>query len=98
MARMARFMKSELHAKLDDAINGGAVAVFVVAILAVGREGLETALYLWVGAQAAQTTSAAPLLGAVLGLATVVRHRLGDLPRRPEAQPARVLRLDRRCS
>ena len=44
--------------------------MFVVAILAVGREGLETALYLWVGAQAAQTTSAAPLLGAVLGLAT----------------------------
>jgi high-affinity iron transporter len=42
----------------------------VVAILAVGREGLETALYLWVGAQAAQTTSAAPLLGAILGLAT----------------------------
>jgi high-affinity iron transporter len=70
MARMARFMKAELHAKLDDAINGGAIAVFVVAILAVGREGLETALYLWVGAQAAQTTSAAPLLGAVLGLAT----------------------------
>ncbi len=70
MARMARSMKAELHAKLDDAINGGAIAVFVVAILAVGREGLETALYLWVGAQAAQTTSAAPLLGAVLGLAT----------------------------
>ena len=70
MARMARYMKAELHARLDDAINGGAVAVFVVAILAVGREGLETALYLWVGAQAAQTTSAAPLLGAVLGLAT----------------------------
>jgi len=70
MARMARSMRSELHAKLDQAINAGAMAVFVVAILAVGREGLETALYLWVGAQAAQTTSLAPLLGAVLGLAT----------------------------
>jgi len=70
MARMARYMKAELHAKLDGAINAGAGAVFVVAILAVGREGLETALYLWVGAQAAQTTSAAPLLGALLGLAT----------------------------
>ena len=45
-----------------------AIAVVVVAILAVGREGLETALFLWVGAQAARTTSAAPLLGAVLGL------------------------------
>ena len=70
MARMARTMRAELHAKLDQAINAGAMAVFVVAILAVGREGLETALYLWVGAQAAQTSSAAPLLGAVLGLGT----------------------------
>ena len=69
MARMARSIRGELHAKLDGAINAGAGAVFVVAILAVGREGLETALYLWVGAQAA-TESLAPLLGAVLGLAT----------------------------
>ena len=70
MARMARHIRGELHAKLDGAINAGAGAVFVVAILAVGREGLETALFLWVGAQAAQTTSAAPLVGAALGLAT----------------------------
>jgi len=70
MARMARTMRAELHAKLDQAVNAGVMAVFVVAILAVGREGLETALYLWVGAQAAQTSSVLPLLGAVLGLAT----------------------------
>ena len=70
MARMARYIKADLHAKLDGAINAGAGAVFVVAILAVGREGLETALFLWVGAKAAQTTSAGPLIGAVLGLAT----------------------------
>ncbi len=70
MARMARHLRGELHAKLDQAINAGATAVFVVAVLAVGREGLETALFLWVGAQAAQASSLAPLLGAVLGLAT----------------------------
>jgi high-affinity iron transporter len=70
MARMARTIRTELHAKLDGAINAGAGAVFMVAILAVGREGLETALFLWVGAQAAQTTSAAPLLGALAGLVT----------------------------
>jgi high-affinity iron transporter len=70
MARMARTIRGELHAKLDGAINAGAGAVFMVAILAVGREGLETALFLWVGAQAAQTDSAAPLLGALAGLAT----------------------------
>ena len=70
MARMARTIRGELHAKLDGAINAGAGAVFMVAILAVGREGLETALFLWVGAQAAQTDSAGPLLGALAGLAT----------------------------
>jgi len=39
MARTARYLKAELHARLDGAINAGAGAVFVVAILAVGREG-----------------------------------------------------------
>ncbi len=70
MARTARYLKGHLEARLDGAIAAGAGAVFVVAILAVGREGLETALFLWVGAQAAQSSTAAPLLGALLGLAT----------------------------
>src|SRR6478735_10069334 len=52
MAKTARHMKSGLHHRLDDAIGGGQKAVFVVALLAVGREGLETALFLWAGAQA----------------------------------------------
>ncbi len=69
MARTARFMRAELQSKLDGAIAAGAVAVFVVAILSVGREGLETALFLWASAQTAATTGG-PLLGAVLGLAT----------------------------
>ncbi|WP_418605960.1 FTR1 family protein [Georgenia sp. SUBG003] len=42
-----------------------------MATLAVGREGLETALFLWAGAQATGT-STRPLLGAVLGLALAV--------------------------
>ena len=70
MAKMARTLRGELHAKLDQAINAGAMAVFVVAVLAVGREGLETALFLWAGAQVTQSATLAPLLGAVLGLAT----------------------------
>ena len=71
MARTARHMKGELHSRLDDAIAAGRGAVFVMAMLAVGREGLETALFLWAGAQASgQTTT--PLVGAVLGLGTAV--------------------------
>jgi high-affinity iron transporter len=70
MAKMARTLRGELHAKLDQAISAGAKAVFVVAVLAVGREGLETALFLWAGAQVTQSATLAPLLGAVLGLAT----------------------------
>jgi len=70
MARMARTIRAELHAKLDGAINAGTGAVFMVALLAVGREGLETALFLWAGANATQDEGAAPLLGAVLGLGT----------------------------
>jgi high-affinity iron transporter len=71
MGKTARFLKANLHAKLDQAVDAGPWAVAVIALLAVGREGLETALFLWAGAQ---TTGAStqPLLGAVLGLAVAV--------------------------
>jgi high-affinity iron transporter len=78
MAKTARFMKAGLHHKLDDTIGAGRKAVLVVALLAVGREGLETALFLWAGAQATSgnvpgsAPNAAPLVGAALGLATAV--------------------------
>ena len=78
MARTARHMKSDLHHKLDDALGAGKKAVVVVAMLAVGREGLETALFLWASAQATSGTAVnaspnlAPLVGAALGLGTAV--------------------------
>jgi high-affinity iron transporter len=71
MARMARHMKADLHGRMDQAIAAGRGAVFLRALLAVGREGLETALFLWAGAQASSATGA-PLLGAVLGLGTAI--------------------------
>ena len=75
MARVARHMRGELQAKLDDAIATGPAAVLFVALLAVGREGLETALFIWSATQA--TTSSGdstliPLLGAMLGVLTAV--------------------------
>src|SRR6476659_6624709 len=42
MARTARSLKGELEMKLDAAANAGGFALVLVAILAVGREGLET--------------------------------------------------------
>ncbi|WP_129338115.1 iron uptake transporter permease EfeU [Cellulomonas endophytica] len=71
MARTARHLRAHLHGRLDDAVAAGRRAVAVMALLAVGREGLETALFLWAGAQAAGRT-AAPLVGALLGIATAV--------------------------
>lgn len=72
MARTARHLKSDLQHRLDSAAAAGRRAIVVMACLAVGREGLETALFLWAGAQATGTGTAAPLLGAALGLATAV--------------------------
>ena len=71
MRRTARFLKSELHGKLDAALTLGPLALALTAFVAVGREGLETALFLW---SAVQSTGngASPVVGAVLGLAAAV--------------------------
>jgi high-affinity iron transporter len=71
MAKTARHLKGNLQHKLDDAITAGTKAVGVMAMMAVGREGLETALFLWAGAKATSTTTS-PLLGAALGIATAI--------------------------
>ncbi|GEL95654.1 iron uptake transporter permease EfeU [Cellulomonas composti] len=71
MAKTARHLKSDLQHKLDDAVAAGRGAVIVMALLAVGREGLETALFLWAGAQSTGQ-GWAPLVGALLGILTAV--------------------------
>ncbi|MCL1868792.1 MAG: FTR1 family protein [Promicromonosporaceae bacterium] len=71
MGKTARFLKGNLQHKLDDAVDAGKWAVAIMAMLAVGREGLETALFLWAGAQATGHTTD-PLLGAVLGLVVAI--------------------------
>jgi high-affinity iron transporter len=69
MRRTARFMKAELEGKLEGALSMGTGALFFVAFLAVGREGLETALFLWTNISNANN-STEPIIGAVLGLLT----------------------------
>ena len=75
MARHARGLSGELRGKIDLAAEAGGASLAVVAALAVGREGLETALFLWAATQAATSTggsSVSPLLGALLGILTAV--------------------------
>jgi high-affinity iron transporter len=75
MARSARHLSGDLKGAVDKAAAAGGLSLVLVAMLAVGREGLETALFLWAATQAAAGTagsSAGPLLGAALGLLTAV--------------------------
>lgn len=75
MARHARGLSGELRGKIDVAAGAGRASLAVVAALAVGREGLETALFLWAATQAATSagaSSVSPLLGALLGILTAV--------------------------
>jgi high-affinity iron transporter len=76
MARSAQFIKRDLESRLDGALTQGGAAVGLIAALAVGREGLETALFIWSGTQAAGETLN-PLLGALLGLAVAVLLGIG---------------------
>jgi high-affinity iron transporter len=72
MRRTARFLKTELHGRLDTALALGPLALALTGFVAVGREGLETALFLWTAIQSSEqaavsTTSAfGGLLAAVV--------------------------------
>ncbi|MDQ0736637.1 iron uptake transporter permease EfeU [Arthrobacter agilis] len=71
MARTAKNLRGELHGQVDRHLAAGGKGLVVVAFLAVGREGLETALFIWSAVQATgQTTQ--PILGAALGLTSAV--------------------------
>lgn len=75
MAQAARSLSGELRAQIDKAADGSGWGLVVVAMLAVGREGLETALFLWAATQAAGRETGgtqAPLIGATLGLTVAI--------------------------
>jgi len=71
MAKTARSLKGELETRMAVAIKGGAASLVILACLAVGREGLETALFLWAAARATGETIQ-PLIGAIFGLTAAV--------------------------
>jgi high-affinity iron transporter len=71
MRRTARSLSSDLRGRMSAALAMGTGALVLTAFAAVGREGLETALFLWSAVQAAGQTSQ-PVVGASLGLGTAV--------------------------
>ncbi|MEJ2867428.1 iron uptake transporter permease EfeU [Actinomycetospora sp. OC33-EN08] len=71
MRRAARSISTELRSGLEKAIAMGPAAVVVMAALAVGREGLETAIFFFAAVQAAGSTTG-PLVGFLIGIAIAV--------------------------
>ncbi|NBE55598.1 iron uptake transporter permease EfeU [Streptomyces boluensis] len=71
MRRTARHLKTELHGRLDAALDTGTGALVATAFLAVGREGIETSLFVWRSVDSADD-GWRPLAGALLGLVTAV--------------------------
>jgi high-affinity iron transporter len=71
MRRNARSLSRDLQNRLEDAVRIGPVAVVVMSALAVGREGLETAVFFFAAASAAGETTR-PLIGFLLGIAASI--------------------------
>ena len=76
MRRAAAHISSDLKAGMGRALQLGAPAVLLLAFLAVGREGLETAL-LMVGYAENTSGSSWPLVGLVLGVLIAVVLTIG---------------------
>ena len=71
MRRNARAMSGDLKARVTEALARGGRVLVLTAFLAVGREGLETSLFLWTTAKSAGTAKG-PALGAALGIVLAV--------------------------
>jgi high-affinity iron transporter len=71
MRRTARTLSRALRGRVDVALAMGGLALAVTALIAVGREGLETSLFIWSAVRATGDTTD-PLLGAVFGLLSAV--------------------------
>lgn len=72
MAENARMLSAELKGKLD-AVQTSVWAVVLLAVLSVGRESLETTLFIWSATRTSgQEANAIPMLGALVGIAIAV--------------------------
>ncbi|GAB3244735.1 FTR1 family protein [Kineococcus gypseus] len=71
MKRAGRSLAGDLTERMRSAVQVGGTAVAVTAALAVGREGMETSVFVTAAIRATGRTGE-PLAGAVLGLALAV--------------------------
>ena len=71
MAKHARALKHELHSRLDAAIAGAGMGIVVIGFVSVGREGVETALFIWASV-ASSGNAVIGTLGALLGILVAV--------------------------
>jgi len=76
MSKAAAHLSGDLKAGLSDALATGPFAVFLLAFLAVGREGLETAL-LMAGYAESVSGGIVPLLGLLVGILVAVAITVG---------------------
>ncbi|QWL29892.1 iron uptake transporter permease EfeU [Rathayibacter toxicus] len=72
MSANARSLKGDLESKIDGAVSGSAIGVVVLGFVSVGREGIETALFVWASVSSSSATSGTNAwigtLSALLGI------------------------------
>lgn len=74
MATASRTLATDLRAQVDSHVEKP-WSLVVIAALAVGREGLETALFLWAATRSAAqagASSSEPIIGAAIGIAVAI--------------------------
>ncbi|HKS48559.1 MAG TPA: iron uptake transporter permease EfeU [Amycolatopsis sp.] len=72
MRRASKTIAAELRGKMDQALAVGPLAVLVLSFLAVGREGLETAVFFYAAVQSAQGGAVQPLAGFAVGIGLAI--------------------------
>ena len=71
MTRNGARLATTLHDDVDRALVGAGWGLVLLAFLSVGREGIETSIFIWTAVQSAGSNGLA-LLGAALGIGTAV--------------------------
>jgi high-affinity iron transporter len=71
MVRNSAGLSSALRSDVDRSLGGAGWGIVLLAFLSVGREGVETSLFLWTAVQSTGQSVVA-LIGALLGIGTAI--------------------------